>query len=102
MISTNTIAHSNSSQQQQPITLPVIDISPLLHKDPAHKDDESYQQVIREIGLTRVYRGFFELGGELTYGKKDWKEGYYFSAELNDDHPAVKGFTNAWFKSMAR
>ncbi|KAL9644959.1 hypothetical protein ABK040_004452 [Willaertia magna] len=39
---------------------------------------------------SRVYRGFFELGGELTYGKKDWKEGYYFSSELDENHPSVK------------
>jgi isopenicillin N synthase-like dioxygenase len=30
------------------------------------------------------------VGGELTSGKPDLKEGIYFGAELDDDHPAVK------------
>ena len=38
---------------------------------------------------SKVYRGFFQLGDELTSYQKDWKEGYYFSSELTEDHPAV-------------
>jgi isopenicillin N synthase-like dioxygenase len=37
----------------------------------------------------RAWRGYFPLGGELTSGKPDQKEGLYFGAELADDHPAV-------------
>jgi isopenicillin N synthase-like dioxygenase len=38
----------------------------------------------------RAWRGYFPLGGELTSGKPDLKEGIYFGAELDDDHPPVK------------
>ena len=34
-------------------------------------------------------RGWFPLGGELTAGRPDHKEGLYFGAELGPDHPAV-------------
>ncbi len=37
----------------------------------------------------RAWRGFFPLGGELTLGRPDQKEGLYFGAELPDDHPKV-------------
>jgi len=37
----------------------------------------------------RAFRGYFVLGGELTRKKPDWKEGLYFGAELQDDHPFV-------------
>lgn len=38
----------------------------------------------------RAWRGYFPVGGELTSGKPDIKEGIYFGAELSDDHPMVK------------
>jgi isopenicillin N synthase-like dioxygenase len=38
----------------------------------------------------RAWRGYFPVGGELTSGKPDLKEGIYFGAELDGDHPAVK------------
>jgi isopenicillin N synthase-like dioxygenase len=38
----------------------------------------------------RAWRGYFPIGGELTSGKPDLKEGIYFGAELTDDHPLVK------------
>jgi isopenicillin N synthase-like dioxygenase len=41
----------------------------------------------------RAWRGYFPLGGELTSGKPDLKEGLYFGAELGDDHPLVKAGT---------
>lgn len=41
----------------------------------------------------RAWRGYFPLGGELTSGKPDLKEGMYFGAELSDDHPLVKAGT---------
>src|SRR3954469_23588255 len=36
-----------------------------------------------------AWRGWFPLGGELTSGVPDGKEGYYFGAELGDEHPLV-------------
>src|SRR5688572_21742731 len=49
-----------------------------------------------EIGMSRggrAWRGYFPVGGELTSGKPDRKEGIYFGAELEDDHPLVKSKT---------
>jgi isopenicillin N synthase-like dioxygenase len=37
----------------------------------------------------RAWRGYFPVGGELTSGRPDRKEGLYFGAELAADHPAV-------------
>ena len=37
----------------------------------------------------RAWRGYFPLGGELTSGKPDIKEGIYFGEELPPDHPRV-------------
>lgn len=36
-----------------------------------------------------AWRGFFPVGGELTSGKADIKEGLYFGSELPGDHPRV-------------
>jgi isopenicillin N synthase-like dioxygenase len=36
-----------------------------------------------------AWRGYFPVGGELTSGRPDLKEGLYFGAELGDDHPKV-------------
>jgi len=41
----------------------------------------------------RAWRGYFPVGGELTSGKPDRKEGIYFGAELSEDHPLVKSRT---------
>ncbi|HEY7502333.1 MAG TPA: 2-oxoglutarate and iron-dependent oxygenase domain-containing protein [Vicinamibacterales bacterium] len=41
----------------------------------------------------RAWRGYFPVGGELTSGKPDQKEGLYFGAELADDHPKVAART---------
>jgi isopenicillin N synthase-like dioxygenase len=38
----------------------------------------------------KAWRGYFPVGGELTSGKADLKEGIYFGAELAEDHPLVK------------
>jgi isopenicillin N synthase-like dioxygenase len=49
-----------------------------------------------EISMSRggrAWRGYFPVGRELTSGKPDLKEGIYFGAELNDDHPYVKNRT---------
>jgi len=36
-----------------------------------------------------AWRGFFPVGGELTSGRPDIKEGLYFGSELPADHPRV-------------
>jgi isopenicillin N synthase-like dioxygenase len=38
----------------------------------------------------KAWRGFFPVGGELTSGKPDIKEGVYFGEELGPDDPRVK------------
>lgn len=38
----------------------------------------------------RAWRGYFPLGGELTSGTPDQKEGVYFGEELERDHPSVR------------
>ena len=37
----------------------------------------------------RAWRGWFPLGGELTSGRPDWKEGLYVGSELGAAHPRV-------------
>ena len=37
----------------------------------------------------RAWRGWFPLGGELTSGRPDWKEGLYLGSELDASHPRV-------------
>lgn len=52
--------------------------------------DLATKQAIRmELG-GRAWRGYFPVGGELTSGKPDQKEGIYFGSELADDHPMVQ------------
>jgi polar amino acid transport system ATP-binding protein len=41
----------------------------------------------------RAWRGYFPLGGELTSGRPDWKEGLYLGEELGDDDPRVRART---------
>lgn len=36
-----------------------------------------------------AWRGFFPVGGELTSGRPDIKEGLYFGTELSPEHPRV-------------
>jgi isopenicillin N synthase-like dioxygenase len=46
-----------------------------------------------EIRMSRggkAWRGYFPVGGELTSGRPDFKEGIYFGAELDDHHPLVQ------------
>lgn len=38
----------------------------------------------------RAWRGFFPVGGELTSGRPDLKEGLYLGTELGPDHPRVR------------
>jgi isopenicillin N synthase-like dioxygenase len=41
----------------------------------------------------RAWRGYFPVGGELTSGKPDLKEGIYFGSELAAGHPRVRNGT---------
>jgi isopenicillin N synthase-like dioxygenase len=41
----------------------------------------------------RAWRGYFQVGAELTSGKPDQKEGLYFGAELPAEHPLVRAGT---------
>ncbi len=41
----------------------------------------------------RAWRGYFPVGGELTSGKPDQKEGIYFGEELSPENPLVKSST---------
>jgi isopenicillin N synthase-like dioxygenase len=46
-----------------------------------------------EIAMSKggkAWRGFFPVGGELTSGAPDLKEGVYFGSELANDHPRVR------------
>src|SRR5215467_14211226 len=56
------------------------------------QDIEAKLQVSMSRG-GRAWRGYFPIGGELTSGKPDLKEGIYFGAELGPDHPLVKSGT---------
>jgi polar amino acid transport system ATP-binding protein len=38
----------------------------------------------------RAWRGYFPVGGELTSGEPDLKEGLYFGTELDDGDPRVR------------
>jgi isopenicillin N synthase-like dioxygenase len=38
----------------------------------------------------RAWRGYFPVGGELTSGQPDQKEGLYFGSELGPDDPRVR------------
>jgi isopenicillin N synthase-like dioxygenase len=44
---------------------------------------------IRMSMAGRAWRGYFPVGGELTSGRPDQKEGIYFGAELSADDPRV-------------
>lgn len=49
-------------------------------------------EIRMELGGS-AWRGYFPVGGELTSGIPDIKEGIYFGAELEQDHPMVKAGT---------
>jgi isopenicillin N synthase-like dioxygenase len=53
------------------------------------QDTATKMKIRMELG-GRAWRGYFPVGNELTSGQPDLKEGIYFGAELNDDHPLVR------------
>lgn len=48
----------------------------------------------------RAWRGYFPVGGELTSGRPDLKEGLYLGAELDDEHPLVRAGTPLHGKNL--
>jgi isopenicillin N synthase-like dioxygenase len=56
------------------------------------RDVEEKMRLRMELG-GRAWRGYFPVGGELTSGKPDAKEGLYFGAELAEDDPRVRAGT---------
>jgi isopenicillin N synthase-like dioxygenase len=48
----------------------------------------------------RAWRGYFPVGGELTSGKPDQKEGIYFGLESPDDHPDVVAGTPLYGRNL--
>jgi len=52
--------------------------------------DEERKLEIRMARGGRAWRGYFPVGGELTSGRPDQKEGLYFGSELARDHPLVR------------
>jgi isopenicillin N synthase-like dioxygenase len=56
------------------------------------QDLETKLQIRMALG-GRAWRGYFSVGGELTSGKPDLKEGIYFGSELADSHPLVQAGT---------
>jgi isopenicillin N synthase-like dioxygenase len=51
--------------------------------------DAEKSEIAMSLG-GRAWRGWFPVGAELTSGVPDTKEGLYFGAELDDDHPLVR------------
>ena len=52
--------------------------------------DEAEKREIAMPRAGRAWRGWFPVGGELTSGVPDRKEGIYFGAELGPDDPHVR------------
>lgn len=51
------------------------------------------KMAIRMARGGRAWRGYFPVGAELTAGQPDGKEGLYFGAELEAQHPLVQAQT---------
>ncbi|RKH59250.1 isopenicillin N synthase family dioxygenase [Corallococcus llansteffanensis] len=54
---------------------------------------EEEKQAVRMALGGRAWRGFFPVGGELTSGRPDRKEGLYFGTELPPEDPRVRAGT---------
>jgi isopenicillin N synthase-like dioxygenase len=52
--------------------------------------DADEKMTIPMANAGRAWRGYFPVGGELTSGMADLKEGIYFGSELDDGHPDVR------------
>jgi isopenicillin N synthase-like dioxygenase len=49
--------------------------------------DEPSKMAIRMERAGKAWRGYFPVGGELTSGRPDWKEGLYLGSEDGSDDP---------------
>jgi isopenicillin N synthase-like dioxygenase len=56
------------------------------------QDREAKMAIAMDRGGS-AWRGYFPVGGELTSGRPDGKEGIYFGIELPPTHPAVRAGT---------
>ncbi|MBM7116644.1 isopenicillin N synthase family dioxygenase [Archangium primigenium] len=54
---------------------------------------EARKLAIRMARGGAAWRGYFPVGGELTSGRPDRKEGLYFGTELGAEHPLVRAGT---------
>src|SRR4029077_4287959 len=52
--------------------------------------DDAEKARIAMVHGGRAWRGWFPVGGELTSGVPDRKEGIYFGSELEPDDPRVR------------
>ncbi|HJY37307.1 MAG TPA: 2-oxoglutarate and iron-dependent oxygenase domain-containing protein, partial [Steroidobacteraceae bacterium] len=52
--------------------------------------DEAEKLQIHMSNGGRAWRGYFPVGGELTSGEPDLKEGLYFGTELDESDPRVR------------
>jgi isopenicillin N synthase-like dioxygenase len=57
----------------------------------SYPDDEKVEIAMARAG--RAWRGWFPVGGELTSGVPDLKEGLYFGSELGAEHDRVRAGT---------
>ena len=64
------------------------DLERLSHEFFALGDDVKAAIAMPRAG--RAWRGWFPVGGELTSGRPDQKEGIYFGAEHDADHARVR------------
>jgi isopenicillin N synthase-like dioxygenase len=71
---------------------PLTDGLLTLARDFFARDQAEKMQIHMSRG-GRAWRGYFPVGGELTSGTPDLKEGLYFGSELDDDHPLVRART---------
>ena len=52
------------------------------------QDEATKMRIKMSLG-GKAWRGYFPVGGELTSGQPDQKEGIYFGEELDKNHPMV-------------
>src|SRR5262245_31170605 len=76
----------------QPIDSRLSDRLLQLSRDFFSRDAAEKMQIHMSRG-GRAWRGYFPLGGELTSGQPDLKEGLYFGTELDGNDPRVRAGT---------
>jgi isopenicillin N synthase-like dioxygenase len=60
-----------------------------------NQPSETKSKVSMKLG-GKAWRGWFPVGDELTSGRPDQKEGYYFGSEEDSDHPLPLHGSNIW------